>query len=119
MFERFLDVTRTDPPDIDLDISDERRHEVRDYMAARYGADCVGTVANFVRYRGKNSIDDVARVYNVPHYAKRIVSDLVIERSGGDSRFNATLEDTVAMFPNAARVFEEFPDLWQATRLEG
>jgi DNA polymerase III subunit alpha len=119
MFERFLDVTRTDPPDIDLDISDERRHEVRDYMAGRYGSDCVGTVANFVRYRGKNSIDDVARVYNVPHYAKKIVSDLVIERSGGDSRFNATLEDTVSMFPNAARVFEEFPDLWQATRLEG
>lgn len=119
MFERFLDVTRTDPPDIDLDISDTRRHEVRDYMAARYGAECVGTVANFVRYRGKNSIDDVARVYQVPHYAKQTVSNLVIERSGGDSRFNATLQDTVAMFPNAAKVFEQFPKLWQATRLEG
>src|SRR5579859_7274514 len=37
LFERFIDVTRTDPPDIDLDISDERRYEVREYMAARYG----------------------------------------------------------------------------------
>jgi DNA polymerase III subunit alpha len=119
LFERFIDVTRQDPPDIDLDISDEHRYLVRDYMARRYGSDCVGTVANFVRYRGKNSLADVARVYNVPSYAKEIVSNLVIERSGGDSRFDATLGDTIALFPSAAEVFETYPKLWQATRLEG
>ena len=119
LFERFLDVTRTDPPDIDLDFADERRHEVFEYMARRYGADCVGTVGNFIRYRGKNSLVDVARVYGIPHGAKQTVSDLLVERSGGDSRFDASLADTAAMFPAAARVFEQFPDLWQATRLEG
>jgi hypothetical protein len=119
LFERFIDVTRSDPPDIDLDISDEHRYLVRDYMADRYGADCVATVANFVRYRGKNSLADVARVYNVPSYAKEIVSGLVIERSGGDSRFDATLGDTIALFPAAQEVFDQYPDLWKATRLEG
>lgn len=119
LFERFLDVTRTDPPDIDLDISDERRHEVRDYMAERYGSACVGTVANFVRYRGKNSLADVARVYNIPAAAKETVSNLIVERSGGDSRFDASIQDTAAMFPAAAAVFEAYPKLWQATRLEG
>lgn len=119
LFERFIDVTRTDPPDIDLDISDERRHEVRGYMESRYGAECVGTVANFVRYRGKNSVMDVCRVYGIPHWAKDTVGNLIIERSGGDSRFDATLADTVELFPAAAAVFKEFPKLWQATRLEG
>lgn len=119
LFERFLDVTRTDPPDIDLDISDERRHEVRNYMERKYGAECVGTVANFVRYRGKNSLGDVARVYRIPMGAKEVVSNLIIERSGGDSRFDASLADTAEMFPNAKAVFEQFPDLWKATRLEG
>jgi DNA polymerase-3 subunit alpha len=119
LFERFIDVTRTDPPDIDLDISDERRHEVREYMEARYGPACVGTVANFVRYRGKNSLQDIARVYRVPIAAKEIVTNLIIERSGGDSRFDATLADTFAMFPAAAAVLEAFPDLAKATRLEG
>lgn len=119
LFERFIDITRTDLPDIDLDISDDRRHEVREYMARRYGADCVGTVANFVRYRGKNSLADVARVYNVPKWAKEQVSKMIIERSGGDSRFDASLIDTVNMFPSALEVFEQFPDLWKATRLEG
>lgn len=119
LFERFIDLTREDLPDIDLDISDEHRYLVRAYMEGKYGADCVGTVANFVRYRGKNSLADVAKVYNVPMYAKEVVSNLVIERSGGDSRFDASLADTVNMFPQAREIFEQFPDLWQSTRLEG
>lgn len=119
LFERFLDVTREDLPDIDLDVADDRRHEIGEYMAAKYGAACVGTVANFVRYRGKNSLDDVARVYRVPNEAKKIISSLVVERSGGDSRFDASLEDTAAMFPRARAVFDAYPDLWKALRLEG
>jgi DNA polymerase III subunit alpha len=119
IFERFIDVTRTDPPDIDLDFADDRRHEVRKYLEDKYGVECVGTIANFVRYRGKNALVDVARVHEVPKAAKDVVSNLIIERSGGDSRFDASLYDTVEMFPNAKAIFDAFPALWLATRLEG
>lgn len=119
LFERFLDSTRADPPDIDTDFEDDRRAEVRAYLEKKYGRECVGQVGNFIRYRGKNALVDVARVYQVPVAAKEIVSNLIVERSGGDSRFDASLEDTVAMFPNAKNVFDNFPDLWKATRLEG
>jgi DNA polymerase III subunit alpha len=119
LFERFLDVNRADPPDIDLDIEDDRRHELFERMAAKYGSECVGTVANFVRYRGKNSLADIATVYRLPKWAKEAVAALLVERSGGDSRFDASLEDTVAMFPNARAVFDQFPEFWEATRLEG
>jgi DNA polymerase III subunit alpha len=119
VFERFLDTTRTDPPDIDVDIEDGRRYEVREHLEEKYGKECVGTIANFVRYRGKNALKDVAKVHEVPNAAKEIVSNLIVERSGGDSRFDASLEDTVEMFPNAKAVFNAFPELWLATRLEG
>ena len=119
LFERFLDITRMDPPDIDVDCADDDRWRLWEYLEGKYGQDRVGKIANFVRYRGKNSLVDVARVYRVPKAAKEIVSNLIIERSGGDSRFDATLEDTVGMFPNAKAIFDRFPDLWQATRLEG
>jgi DNA polymerase-3 subunit alpha len=119
IFERFIDTTRVDPPDIDLDFADDRRHEVREYLEDKYGVECVGTIANFVRYRGKNALKDVARVHSVPKAAKDIVSGLIIERSGGDSRFDASLADTAEMFPNARAVFDAFPALWLATRLEG
>lgn len=119
LFERFLDVTRADPPDIDLDISDDHRYLVREYMASRYGSDSVGTVANFVRYRGKNSLDDTCRVYQIPHWAKKAISERIIERSGGDSRFNSSLLDTFDMFPSAKAIAEQFPKVYQSTRLEG
>jgi DNA polymerase-3 subunit alpha len=119
LFERFMDANRNDPPDIDLDFSDERRAEVRGYLESKYGPECVGTIANFVRYRGKNALVDVARVHGVPRAAKETVANLIIDRSSGDSRSDACLEDTVGMFPNAAAIFEAYPALWLATRLEG
>lgn len=119
LFERFIDISRTDPPDIDLDFADDRRDEIRQYLIRKYGADRVGNIGNFVRYRGKNAVNDVGRVYRVPKWATGTVNDLVIDRSGGDSRFDASLEDTAEMFPAAKAIFEQYPDLRQAMRLEG
>jgi DNA polymerase-3 subunit alpha len=119
MFERFIDEGRADPPDIDLDFADDRRYLLREHLVDKYGADHVGNIGNFTKYRGKNSIDDVARVHRIPKYEAKIVKDLVIERSGGDSRFDASLGDTREMFPQAAAVFERHPNLEYAIRLEG
>lgn len=119
LFERFIDLNRTDLPDIDLDFDDERRHELVQHMADVYGADHVGNIGTFTKYKGKNSLEDVARAYNIPKWVIEPVKDLVVERSGGDSRGDATLEDTVSMFPVATEVFAEHPDLAYAYRLEG
>jgi DNA polymerase-3 subunit alpha len=119
MFERFIDITRADPPDIDLDFADDQRDRVRLRLAEKYGADRVGNIGNFVKYRGKNSLDDVGRVYRIPKWAVELVKGLVIERSSGDSRLESSLADTVEMFPAADEVMEAYPDLKQAYRLEG
>lgn len=119
LFERFVAPNRADYPDIDLDFDDERRDEIRQYMIQKYGEDRVGNIGTFTRYRGKNAIDDVARVYQIPEYETKKVKEFLVERSGGDSRFDASIEDTVAMFPQAQAVFEEFPQLNASLRLEG
>lgn len=119
LFERFIDLNRTDIPDVDLDFADDRRDEVRLMAIETYGADHVGNIGTFTRYKGKNSLDDVARVFNVPGYKTKIIKDLIVERSGGDSRFDNSLEDTVEMFPQAKAVMEEYPDLYKSYRLEG
>src|SRR5215471_5841377 len=74
IFERFLDVSRSDPPDIDVDCEDGRRSEVWGYLAGKYGAECFGHIANFVRYRGKNSLQDVTNVFSIPPYARETVA---------------------------------------------
>ena len=119
MFERFIDPTRSEMPDIDLDFDDERRIEVFDYVERKYGPDYVGKMANFMRYRGKNSIDDVARVYHIPKWEAETVKKLIIERGGGDSREGNSLEDTFATFPKAQAVLDRYPDMANAVRLEG
>lgn len=119
LFERFIDITRTDLPDVDLDFDDERRSEVVQHMVDLYGADRVANVGTYTKYRGKNSLDDVARAHDIPSWEVQPIKDLMIERSGGDSRLDSSLEDTVGMFPNAAAVLEKHPNLKYALRLEG
>lgn len=119
VFERFIDPKRLDLPDVDIDFADDRRDEVRMEAIRVFGADRVGNIGNFTRYRGKNSIDDVARVYNIPNWETVKIKDLIIERSGGDSRLSDSLQDTFDMFPKAQEVVEKYPKLKLATRLEG
>jgi DNA polymerase-3 subunit alpha len=118
-FERFVDPNRFDLPDVDLDFDDDLRDYVRQHMITRYGVDRVGNIGTFTRYRGKNAIDDVARVYSIPKWEANIVKDLLVTRSGGDSRFDASIGDTIAMFPQAKEVFDRHPRLYEAIALEG
>jgi len=119
LFERFIDINRHDLPDIDLDFDDDQRYKIRDYLVDKYGEDHVGNIGTFTNYRGKNSLDDTAKVHNIPPFAVAVVKDMLIERASGDLRGNATIEDTIAMFPKVKEVFEKYPALYQAQRLEG
>jgi DNA polymerase-3 subunit alpha len=47
------------------------------------------------------------------------IKSLLIERSSGDLRAGATIEDTIEMFPQVKAAFDRFPGLYKATRLEG
>lgn len=119
LFERFIAPDRNDEPDIDLDFEDERRDEVRQIMIEKYGIDRVGNIGTFTRYRGKNAIDDVARVYQIPAWEVNRAKEFLVERSGGDSRFDAGIIDTVEMFPVVKEVFDKYPDLYKSIELEG
>ncbi len=118
-FERYIDLSRDDFPDIDLDFASEGRPIIREYMEGKYGKECVNSVGSFTGYKAKNSLDDVARVYRIPPWKVEIVKGLLVERSSGDLRASATVEDTVSMFPQAAKVFEEHPELAHAMDIEG
>lgn len=119
LFERFIAPDRNDEPDIDLDFEDDRRDEVRKIMIEKYGEDRVGNIGTFTRYRGKNAIDDVARVYQIPKGPVDGVKEYIVERSGGDSRFDASIMDTVEMFPQVKEVFDQYPELYRSIELEG
>jgi len=64
LFFRFINPERNDFPDIDTDIQDNRREEVKDYLVRQYRH--VASIATFLQFRGKGIVRDVARVLNIP-----------------------------------------------------
>ena len=83
LFERFLNPERISMPDFDVDFSDERRQEVIDYVARKYGHDHVSQIITFGTMAAKMVIRDVARVLDYPYaesdkLAKMIPNELHI-----------------------------------------
>ena len=53
-------------PDFDVDFMQERRGEVINYVADKYGRDRVGQIATYSGLNPKSAIKDVARTLGVP-----------------------------------------------------
>jgi DNA polymerase-3 subunit alpha len=117
VFERFIDESRKDMPDIDLDFDAQTRWRLRDYLLGKYG-ECYN-IGTFIYYKSRNSLDDVARVYKIPKWEVDIVKGQLIERSSGDLRASATIEDTVENFPESKKIIEKYPELKRSMDLEG
>ena len=66
LFERFLNPERYTMPDVDIDFCIERRGEVIDYVAKKYGADKVCQIITFGTLAAKAALKGVARVYEIP-----------------------------------------------------
>ncbi|HHD2155402.1 TPA: PHP domain-containing protein, partial [Klebsiella pneumoniae] len=65
LFERFINPERLDLPDADLDFSQARRHEVIEYLNARYGEEYVAGIPNFTYLGAASALRDTARIYGV------------------------------------------------------
>jgi DNA polymerase III subunit alpha len=64
LFFRFINPERNDFPDIDTDIQDNRRDEVKDYLVRQYRH--VASIATFLQFKDKGVVRDIARVLQIP-----------------------------------------------------
>ncbi|HET8688897.1 MAG TPA: hypothetical protein VFM18_19985, partial [Methanosarcina sp.] len=79
-FERFIDVSRTDLPDIDLDFPDSKRYMVFDYMRKKYGQNNVAHIGTVSVYRPKSALIQVCKSLGIPPEATGAVKVAMIER---------------------------------------
>ena len=89
-FERFLNLERVSPPDIDIDFSDRARDHVIQYLVEKYGVDSVGKVATFSTLSAKAAINDVGKALEIPGHQIKEITNLI-----PDSVNKFTLEDAL------------------------
>ena len=118
IFERFLNPGRISMPDIDLDFRDDRRAEMLEYCARKYGDDKVAQIITFGTMGTKAAIRDVARVMEIPLPEVDRVAKLVPFVSGRATTMKDALE--VAEFKD---IYNKQPHLREvidiAAKMEG
>lgn len=119
VFERFVDVTRADYPDIDVDLNDERRDLVFEYLKSKYGRDQVARLATVTLFQSKSALNQLGSAIGVPKWMIENTVNSVITRSKGDSRADYKVADTFTITTSGQKLIAEFPEMALAGRIEG
>lgn len=80
LFERFLNPERVSMPDIDIDICNERRDEVKDYVTEKYGKNRVAGIITFGTMAARAAVRDVGRVLGIEPVTVDKVAKSIPER---------------------------------------
>ena len=76
-FERFLNIERIEPPDIDLDVADKNRSELIHYIEEKYGRDHVAQLITFGIMKSRMAVRDVTRAMGHPYAIGDKISKLI------------------------------------------
>ena len=77
LFERFLNPERVSMPDFDIDFCMDRRDEVIDYVARKYGRERVSQIITYGTMAAKAVVRDSGRVLGFPYGLVDGVSKLI------------------------------------------
>ncbi|MCP4836369.1 MAG: DNA polymerase III subunit alpha [Phycisphaera sp.] len=101
LFERFTDPDRAEYPDIDIDICQNGRGEVIEYVREKYGH--VAQIITFGRLKARAAIKDVARVMGFAPSDGQRLSGLV------PAELNITIDDALQKEPDLRKACDEDP----------
>jgi DNA polymerase-3 subunit alpha len=115
LFERFMDPQRTEMPDIDIDICQDGRGRVLEYVRGKYGH--IAQIITFGTMKARAAIRDVCRVMDVPLAEADKLAKLV------PMELKMTLDKALDVEPDLKKAYDENPHYQEvidvAKRLEG
>ncbi len=119
LFERFLNPGRISMPDIDLDFQDDRRSEMLEYTAGKYGDDKVAQIITFGTLGARAAIRDVGRVMDIPLSEVDRVAKLIPNIPGKPT----TIDEALSEITELKEVYNSTPYLKElidtAAKMEG
>lgn len=116
LFERFLNPERVSMPDFDIDFCMDRRDEVIDYVARKYGRDRVSQIITYGTMAAKAVVRDSGRVLGHPYgfvdgIAKLIPNTLGISLDDALGESKASREDTSLASPELIARYHDEEDV--------
>lgn len=133
-FERFFVPGRKNMPDIDLDFDPEKRSEVIEYLAQRYGRENIAAICTFQTLGTKQAIRDAFRVLKVTPPGEsepRLLSftevdeisesvPAIITDEETQERLKITIDRAIEESPKLAEFERIYPEAFElARRFEG
>ena len=110
LFYRFIDVSRSDLPDIDIDFADTKRHLVFDYLKSKYGNDNVCKLGNINTLKSLSVLAQVGKKFGISIHETSQIRNSLIEYSSADERYGKGLEDTMRKTAPGQEFREKFPE---------
>lgn len=108
LFFRFINPERNDFPDVDTDVEDRRRSDVKAYATRKY--EHVASIATFGTFQGKNSVRDSARVFRVP------LGDVNKALKGADWPAQVDWFEQFAGTPNGIDFSKKYPEVMKLAK---
>ena len=114
-FERFMDPERDEMPDIDIDLCQQRRAEVIEYVRQKYGH--VAQIITFGRLKPKAAIRDICRTLDISLAQADLIAKLIPEE------LKITVDKALEREPELRKLCNEDPAVQKvidlSRRLEG
>ncbi len=117
LFERFLDESRLEAPDIDIDFCKERRGDIIRYVKDKYGEKNVAQIGTFGTLAARAAIKDVGRALGIPLTRVNQITGMVPDQ------LHITLSKSMELSADLKNVYEtdgEIRELLElAMKIEG
>ncbi|QQG37818.1 MAG: DNA polymerase III subunit alpha [Candidatus Kaiserbacteria bacterium] len=119
-FERFLNPERPSPPDIDMDLADNRRDELIAYVRKKYGEEKVAQIGTFGTMMARAAVRDVARALGLSYGTGDVIAKMI---PFGKQGFPVSIESSLRDVPELAKAQKSDPTVREvldlAQKIEG
>jgi DNA polymerase-3 subunit alpha len=111
-FERFLNPSRPDLPDIDTDFQSSRREEIFKNIKQTWGEEYTCRISTYSKFHVKQVLRDLCRIHGVPNNVAFKIAKVIPKE--------VTALAEAEQIPEVQKFFKEYPEIHElAGRLQG
>lgn len=109
LFERFIDLNRSDLPDIDIDFNDQKREAIFTYLGEKYGHENIARIGSVNLLKPRSLLHEACGRFGIPDRDKFDLINVLEKHSSGSSLYGKGLEYALEKTDLGRRFVEKYP----------